>query len=450
MEAAALSYTYRYDRPSELIDEPSGRGLYLATCSPGEAPPHFFRGRLRHPRTIGTLLVSLTDIVRSHFFLPRPALLDPVVTSNDSMLRLEGFSGCCGAYVRVDLPGDAFDAEMTGRGTTNVDVNAPMRAALTQLTDDEEVAFSVGRDRVVLERQGEAVVEKKVTLPVRWLKGFGEVQAYLPRLEPAIEVRPAEARRFARSLPVASPPKRPSFVVATKGSVRVTQRETKDAVRIVGLHRLRVLAGLVQRCRGMRIYRDSGSGTAAFEVDLEAGRFFLLLSPEVYRGFSGEGQLLEALAGADRDAAIARVRAQLAWQNEIDPAGLAAATGLDSDTVATALAALAARGLVGFDAAAGTWFHRELPFDFGLVEKLQPRLEGARKLLAAGGVRVVEDSGDGSFQVDVPGTDVTHRVRLLEGGDRCTCPWFAKHPGERGPCKHILAARMTVEGEGSE
>lgn len=29
-------------------------------------------------------------------------------------------------------------------------------------------------------------------------------------------------------------------------------------------------------------------------------------------------------------------------------------------------------------------------------------------------------------------------------GDRvtCTCPWWFDHRGERGPCKHALAARM--------
>ncbi|MFC8869784.1 SWIM zinc finger family protein [Streptomyces sp. NPDC057148] len=24
----------------------------------------------------------------------------------------------------------------------------------------------------------------------------------------------------------------------------------------------------------------------------------------------------------------------------------------------------------------------------------------------------------------------------------CTCPWWAKYRGGRGPCKHMLAARM--------
>jgi hypothetical protein len=36
--------------------------------------------------------------------------------------------------------------------------------------------------------------------------------------------------------------------------------------------------------------------------------------------------------------------------------------------------------------------------------------------------------------------DVDYEVRFDELGARCTCAWFAKHRGERGPCKHVLAA----------
>jgi predicted nucleic acid-binding Zn finger protein len=38
--------------------------------------------------------------------------------------------------------------------------------------------------------------------------------------------------------------------------------------------------------------------------------------------------------------------------------------------------------------------------------------------------------------------DVDYLVRWDEGGARCTCAWFARHHGKRGPCKHILAAEL--------
>ena len=47
----------------------------------------------------------------------------------------------------------------------------------------------------------------------------------------------------------------------------------------------------------------------------------------------------------------------------------------------------------------------------------------------------------------VRGSGVEHRVRLSAEGARCTCPWWAKHHGDRGPCKHVLAVQLSLEGE---
>jgi len=165
------------------------------------------------------MLYTLSDVVRTHFFLPRPTILDPVLTSNEELLRLEGFSGCCGVYARVDLPAEAFEGECHGRGTTNVDFNQPMRNALLRLRDEEDVRFAVGRDEVVLSRGNDKTVEKKVKLPLRWIKGFSEVQAYQPRLELKMEVGAAEALRFVRTLPKTVTPKLPSYAVSAGQSL---------------------------------------------------------------------------------------------------------------------------------------------------------------------------------------------------------------------------------------
>jgi hypothetical protein len=149
--SAALDFTYQYAFASGVAALPSGRPqLSLATCDAEQKRAYFFEGRARQPRILGEMLYTLSDVVRTHFFLPRPALLDPVLTSNEDMLRLEGFSGCCGVYARVDLPAGAFDGECHGRGTTNVDFNAPMRNALLRLRDGEDVEFAVGADEVAL------------------------------------------------------------------------------------------------------------------------------------------------------------------------------------------------------------------------------------------------------------------------------------------------------------
>jgi predicted nucleic acid-binding Zn finger protein len=34
-------------------------------------------------------------------------------------------------------------------------------------------------------------------------------------------------------------------------------------------------------------------------------------------------------------------------------------------------------------------------------------------------------------------------VRWAADGPHCTCPWFARYAGRRGPCKHVLAVQLT-------
>lgn len=444
--SAAIDYTYRYAFPSGVGASASGRPqLSLATCNADQQHPHFFDGRALQPRILGEMLYTLSDVVRTHFFLARPAILDPVLTSNEELLRLEGFSGCCGVYARVDLPAQAFDGECRGRGTTNVDFNQPMRNALLRLRDEEDVRFAVGADEVVLARGNEQTVEKKVKLPLRWIKGFSEVQAYQLRLELKMEVDAAEALRFVRTLPKAAAPKMPSYVVSSGRSIRLSQRPQNGAVPILGTHRVKVIEPLLPRGRSLRIWCDEESGASAWEVRYEIGSFFLMISPDVFRGFSGEGQILTTLARPPEDHVIANVRAALKWQSQIDGDVIAQDLGIARADVEAALAVLGSRGLVGFDAAARRHFHRELPFDLERVEEMQPRLRNARKLVDRGLIRRLPDGDHDADTFEVQGTGTMHRVRIAGDRQSCTCPWFSKYQGQRGPCKHILAASLVVD-----
>ena len=448
MAASSVAYTYRYPFPSSLDAAPDGPRLRLATCTRSDEHPHFFAGAPRQPYLLGKLLLVLSDVVRTHFYQPfRPALLDPVVTASESMLRFEGFSSCCGVYARADLPAEAFAAEISGRGTTNVDFNDPMRSALARLRDTDTVRLAVGQDEVALERGEHKAVEKKVKLPLRWLKGFGEVQAYQADLEPRLEIPAAEALRFVRTLPkAASAAQRPGFVVQTGRSVRLSPRQGRGGVPLAGPHRARVLEPLLPGAKTLRLWADDGAGVTAWEVEHEAARMFVVLSPEIHRGFSGEGQLLELLAsGGGRDI-LRTVRARLHWQTRIDAEALAIDLRVPAARVHGALAALGARGLAGYDAADGTFFHRELPFDLDRIEALQPRLKNARKLLDDGGARLVERRGE-TVDFEIRGTDVRHQVRLAPAGDRCTCPWWSRYRGRRGPCKHLLVARLLLDAD---
>lgn len=442
--AAAVDYTYRYPFESSFTEDRGGAGLKLATFTRADSSPYFFEGRMRDPRVLADMFLVLSDVVRTHFFLPIPFnALDPVLTSNDAMLRMEGFSACCGVYARIDMSRDAFKGEVKNRGTTNVDFNEPMRAALRRIRRNDDVQFSVGREEVSLAVGETRVIEKKVKLPLRWIKGFSEVQAYQPRLEPRYEMTAPQALKLLRSMPTTQP-KTPLYLAGRSTAMRLTHRAQKGAVRFLGAHRIKLLEPLLINAESLKVWADDDAGTSAWEVISETERLTLLISPEVHRGFSGEGQLLSTLAGGNWKDLLPAVRSQIVWKNEIDSQSIASAVGASRSDVDAALAALGSRGLAGYDANLASYFHRELPFDQDQVEAMQPRLKAALKLLDEG--KVTLDSQDAEQTgFTVGGSGVDHFVRIRTDGDRCTCPWYSKHPGARGPCKHILAAQILLD-----
>ncbi len=170
----------------------------------------------------------------------------------------------------------------------------------------------------------------------------------------------------------------------------------------------------------------------------------LTLSPDSSRGFSGEGGLLDLPARDTPTEDVDALAALLAREPRLDPADLAEDSGLPPERVRTALAHLATAGRLGYDLADAAHFHRRLPYQDGRVEDRNPRLRSARALLAADAVGPV--SGD--VRVVTVG-DHAHHVRVGADGTAlgCTCRWWARHRGGRGPCSHVLAVRMSVGEE---
>lgn len=448
MSTASDEQTYTYARPSALRVADGRTELRLATSGGTTARgpathPVFFDGFLGHPEQSAAALLAVAKVARTRYYVPPGTLAavlraaDPVVTSNGDRLRFESFSACCGVYARLDaLPG-SLDGAFLDVGTTNVDVNPPMRDALARVGGLDPLHLRVGEDVVVRTLNAE-VVEKKVPLPERWLKGFAEVQLASAGTAARVEVPAVEARRFLRDLPRTAGP-RPLWVVPAGRGLRLTTRPSPDGVPLAGPDRLRPLEPLLRFARSLRVSaapHDPRGGTSVWELELDDARLVLALSPEPSRGFSGEGGVLHDLADADSAEDADLVSALLAFEPRIDTARLAAEAGLTEVRIVRALSRLGAAGRVGYDVAERAYFHRELPYDAARLAAMHPRLRDALALVEGGAVRVDGDLA----HVRSGGTE--HVVRRTPDGDRCTCPWFGRHRGSRGPCKHVLAADL--------
>ncbi|WP_442818265.1 SWIM zinc finger family protein [Streptomyces sp. NBC_01727] len=462
MPVATTMYTYRgpsvFDAAVHALALQTSGGRTAAGVA---ANPRFFDGVLTEPEVSAAALLAVADVAAVRYYDPRrtgAASLDPVVTAGGGWLRFESFSGCCGVHARLDVPPAGLDGGEVGRGTTNVDVNLPLRDALGRLTGREPLGLTVGPDELAVRAGGGRIVEKKVPLPDRWIRGFAETPVIASRFDLCAELPAAEALRFLRTLPRAgsgNASRGAQWVVASHGRVRTTSRPVPGAVCLPGPQRLTALRRVLRHARGLRLYGPpvttrSATQAAAWEISLPAGlRLTLTLSPETGRGFSGEGTVLDDLAGPDVEADAELLSVLLAWDWRIDTAELAAEAGLTVERTRAALTRLGVDGRVGYDAAAAAYFHRELPFVPGRAEDHNPRLRVARAIVAAGGVRSLGPGLAGVTTID----GRTHRVRsdagITRGASACTCQWWAEHRGRRGPCSHSLAVRIAADDAGT-
>ncbi|MFD7502269.1 SWIM zinc finger family protein [Streptomyces sp. NPDC059850] len=444
--------TYSYLRPSAVHDSATGRSLALETSGgatpAGEAAnPHFFSGFLTAPAAAATALLAVADVAAARYYRSTGgASLDPVVTADGDRLRLESFSGCCGVYARLDVLAPGLDGDDVGRGTTNVDVNPPLRRALAGIGGLDPLHLAVGPEELTVRTFDGAFVEKKVPLPERWLRGFAEAHVLAAGFAPRAEVPAAEAAALLRSLPRPtgrSGARTTRWVVPAGRTLRPTSRPAPGAVCLPGPERLLTLQTVLRHATTVRVYAPTalpaadGAAAVAWEVELPGMRLTLMLSSSASRGFSGEGGVLHDLAtGQAADAE--QVAELLAWEPRIDVAELSGQSGLPAHRVRAALTMLGTSGQIGYDLTEEAYFHRHLPYSAGAAETRNPRLRGARALVADGAVRF-----DGPLARVGQGDDA-HVVRSDEASGQlsCTCFWWAKYRGGRGPCKHVLAVGM--------
>lgn len=437
--------TYRHAQPScpHLPQKRQALSIVGGTGPAHNGDRRFLTARALQPSITAKGLRAVSDIVAARYYVP-PSMLarilreaDPVATVSPGAVRFEGFSACCSVYARLDLGDGALEVSHRANGTTNVDFGPKLRGALAAVRDNTKLDISIDAATVGVTANNLAIVEKKVPLPLRWIRGFADVQVVMSGMRPAFRMCRVSAQQFLRNLPRGKNDQL-QWIVSAHGSARLSTRRIDGAVPLRGSHRLQVIERMAARSEGLDVFVNDATGASGWVLDFGGQRFLLVLNAEPWRGFSGDGGVLSKIANSDKGA-VAKIRAQLNWQDVIDPDDLASATALSETEVKNALAELAAMGIVGFDLAQAGYFHRVLPFDLEQIETANPRLRAARELVEASAVQLTHAGAE------VRSQDVIHTVTWDDDGWRCTCPWFARNGPKRGPCKHVLAAEIALE-----
>lgn len=436
---------YAYQGVSTYTKVKGVNSLVLAHQTEIEAVntiPCFFWGSLTDPYVTAKCWSTIAKVVRSSFGPVPPSLRDPIVSAGTEKIRFEGFSSCNGVYVRLDMKPESIDGEFIANGTTNVDFNDPMLNALNSIQKNEKVTLAVGQKDVQVITAKTKVTEKKVTLPMRWIKGLTSVQLYLADMDLKFELNRIQAIQLFQTLPKGSV-KGDFFITKRAGKFMFSTLVTADAVRIGGIHRLRLLEGILALAEKVYIYESADQQTCAMVCECGKMQLLMAFSPDAYRGFSGEGKALENMKEDVPVEWVYGLNSLLKSNETFDPTLLSIAHDIDFGTMDQLTSSLSSIGLLGYDLTERNHFYRQLPFKTERILSLNPRLKNAKKLIDKEEVQILRNEA-GYIEASVKGTGVQHKVVLDGKGDRCTCEWFTTYQGKRGICKHILAVKMVV------
>nr|WP_199002730.1 SWIM zinc finger family protein [Flavobacterium sp. ASV13] len=404
--------------------------------------PCFFWGSLTDPYVTAKCWSTIAKVVRSSFGPIPTSLRDPIVSAGSERLRFEGFSSCNGVYVRLDMKPEAVDGEFIASGTTNVDFNDPMLNALNAIQKNEKVTLAVGQQDVQVITSKAKVVEKKVTLPMRWIKGLTSVQLYLADMDLKFELNKIQTIQLFQSLPKGNV-KGEFFITKRAGKFMFSTLATADSVRIGGVQRLRLLEGILAIVDKIFIYESSDKQTCSIVCEFGKMQLLMAFSPDSYRGFSGEGNVLETMTENLPIEWVYGLNSLLKSNEMFDPTMLSIENDIDFGTMDNLTSNLSSMGLLGYDLSEKAHFYRRLPFKTERILSLNPRLKNAKKLIDNEEIEIVERKAN-YIEAKVKGSGVVHKVIIDDTSQRCTCDWFTAYQGKRGICKHILAVKMTI------
>ena len=414
----------------------------------------FFNGFVHFPQVLARGLLVLAEVTATRYFryLPVP-LSDPILSAQGDCLRAECFSACNSVYARLDLLKPGFDGEI-GFGTTNVDIGVALRTSLAKVTLRDNMHLYIGTQGLKAARLRpsdeklihlkETIHQRPVQMPDRWVRALGNAAEIHQKMSPVFHLNRVQAHMFLSSVPSATGKNQSGWLLPTNTGAKLVPRKSKEAVYISGVHRLSALKRLLTTVEGLTFYMPDNHllGHCLVEAQLPTARLTLGLTPEPWQAYSGEGALLPVLAQQEVLQNAKRLGDEMTFQAVINEQELGKKWQLGEQQVIAALGQLATSGILGYDAHAGAYFHRELPTEPSRLLKDNPRLAAARKLvdhvIREGEKQWLVDSGGVNYRVTFDST------RGIEAAV-CTCAWYFKHQNGRGPCKHILAVQLKEE-----
>jgi len=479
-----MQLTLAYRAPSIV----SSGATSLFNFSPNlKRTPVFFAGGLRNPLLVRDALLNLHDLVISDFDTRLTAqdwerILDPVATVAPDELFFEAFSQDESSYGRVAVrPAALTGIDSWESGTTNVDFTPQLAAAIGGLRSGSDARFQVDPNAFSIENDGKTYREKKVKLPPSWLRGFLNVQSAMTGELASFEISRADLRNilaWMKTHKEKSGPRALVFKLRPGEKIEVVwepwnHRQTLSGsvyhgneereIRLFGRRRLFLLNRVLPKMKRLRVFL-AGSGLPSFwlaDLGNEEVSFLCAISGWTTRPFASSGLHLNESQEKIETDLLVRARASLRSDEQISADGLTSLLNIAPSQSKRILSLLCGQGQAMFDLETQKYRKREvvdMPLDDLGLETDYSRLEGARKLVKEGRVKVEsrEESGfSTSIRGEVRGENGTYPVAVTLDADGkivdgdCDCTWYKYNGLRGGPCKHILGLREAVTSAAS-
>jgi hypothetical protein len=413
-------------------------------------------------------------------------VLDPVITVHPDQVLFEVFSKDEGAYAKLGIDRDAFDAAGTPTfGTTNIDFSQSLFQGLQQMRSYRETRLSIGQEGVTFATTAAGeVLEKEIRVPDSWLRGFLQVQssAALPRERFALAPvdlynalrhlrMHADRKGQRRGLRIELVPSEPPRLVLEPWNevIPATGAPYKGkgarVVRLWGRRRLSLLQRFLPFTEEVEVH-VLGSGLPSFWVLRGPGMSLTLGLTGFTAANWSQALNFDLLLPRKAEATtkpLDKVLAHLRERWSAGPGELAKSTGLAWPALLEALQLGCQQGRIMYDLAHDVYRFRPLidtPIDPARLEFRDRRERVAFDLLARrDAVKIVSENRIPKVGLELTGQVVVaedkreYRPQMLLSDEgqaakaECTCSLFRKQGLKAGPCVHLIALRLAYAAQ---
>jgi hypothetical protein len=437
---------------------------------PADLPKRFQRARKRYFDARTEWLHGLWARDRKLWWL-----LDPVITVAPDVVLFECFSKDESSYGCLTVDRGAFshqDLSAAGLGTTNVDYSIELYQHLQTLRSYRPTELAVDPAGFEVQVTGHPEYrEEKIDVPESWLRGFGQIQA--AQVLPATRVRLGKEAlygllAFLRRRREKTGPRAIRFELAPGRAPRVWlepwDREIPNAgpphhgegeqtIRVWGRRRLLVLSRLMPLIDSVEVVLLGSGMPSVWVARMGELTFTLALSGWTTNDWtSGADLALLADRYQGSPDVVAQVRRALGREHRATLAELRTRVGSDvpERVLVGSLHELALAGQLIFDHAHGVYRHRPALPEPIAPGPPHPELAAARAAVQRGEVRIERHEATAGGRLLLQGHVGVVRCEALLDADGgfaagdCSCSLFFRNKLRRGPCRHLLALRLSA------